>query len=96
VSPRTEQTGPGLDHRAAQAIEREDGLAGAATDVRDQLDLAGVQLPLDGALDRPEPLQYGRRGVDLPSRDRIDEKQLLLDADRERRLRAKGVTDPLV
>ena len=55
-------------------------------DVGDQLDLAGVQLALDRAVDRPEPLEHGAPTRRSARRDRVDEEQLLLDA----RARSRG------
>jgi hypothetical protein len=50
-----------------------------------------VQLALDRPIDRPDALLDGRRGVDLRAGERVDEEQLLLDADRERRAGSEAV-----
>jgi hypothetical protein len=50
-----------------------------------------VQLALDRPVDRADPLLDGRRGVDLRAGERVDEEQLLLDADRERRAGSEAV-----
>jgi hypothetical protein len=71
--------------------ELPDHVAGVRADVADELDHAGVQLALDSRHSRGEPLGDGRRAVDHAAVDRIDEEQLLLGAERERRALAKGV-----
>src|SRR6185503_17729134 len=96
VRARAEHSRAGRDDRAAEPAERPDRLAGAVADVRDQLDLARVQLALDGAVDRAEPVEDRPGGVRLPTGDGVDEEQLLLDADRERVPRPEGVADLLV
>ena len=60
-------------------------------DVGDQLNLAGVQLALDPPAGGAHALEHGRRGVDLGAGHRVDEEQLLLDAEREVFASAKGV-----
>ena len=47
--------------------------------VGDQLDLARMQLALHLTLKLGKPLEHRRRAVRLTARDRIDQKQLLLD-----------------
>ncbi len=89
-----EQPDAGREHAGAQRCERASGLAGGRADVGDQLDLRGVQLALDFAGDGPEPALHGGRGVDLATAERIDEEQLLLDADRVGALACECVLDP--
>jgi hypothetical protein len=50
-----------------------------------------VQLALDRPLDGPNALLHRGRRVDLRPGERIDEEQLLLDADGERGTGAEGV-----
>jgi hypothetical protein len=55
-----------------------------------------VELALDRAVDRAEPFLDRCRGVRLVSGDRVDEEQLLFDAERERLSGAEGVVGLLV
>jgi hypothetical protein len=81
---RPEQAGTGAEHGLAQAAEQADRLGGVAAHVGDELDLAGMQLALNGPLHRAEALLHRLRRVHLASCQRIDQEQLLLDAQRER------------
>ncbi len=83
VGARAEQPGARGDHRGAQLGECLDRLSGRAADVRDQLDLTGVQLALDGPRDRAEPRLHRRGSIRLTARHGIHEEQLLLDPNRE-------------
>jgi hypothetical protein len=47
--------------------------------IGDQLDLARMQLALNLTLKLDKPLEHRRRAVRLTPRDRVDQKQLLLD-----------------
>ena len=91
MGARAEQPGARVDDGAAQAIERVDRLRRAGADVGDELELARVELALHRAAHVTDPLLDRRRRVDLRAGDRVDEEQLLLDADREGLARPEGV-----
>ena len=80
---RAQEAGARRQHRPAQPAQGADGLAGVPAHVRDELDLAGVQLLLDATVDVAEPRHDGGRGIGLLTADGIDEEQLLLDSERE-------------
>jgi hypothetical protein len=82
---------PRRENRPAQTAERIDRLANAATDAGDQLNQASMQLALDRSVNRGKRLLYRRRRVRLTAANRINQEQLLLNADRERLSRAERV-----
>ena len=82
--PEPRRPGAGLGDRAPQGAQLGDGLGGGVAHARDQLDLARVELALDLAVHLAEPVHDGLGRVDLLPRLRVDEEQLLLDAERER------------
>ena len=96
MRPRSQQPRPRLQNRPAQTAERTDRLASAATDVGDQLNQASMQLALDRSVNRAKPLLYRRRRVRLMAAHRINQEQLLLNADRERLSRAERVAELIV
>ena len=55
-----------------------------------------MQLALDRSVNRPKPLLYRRRRVRLMAAHRINQEQLLLNADRERLSRAERVAELIV
>lgn len=79
-----------------EPAERTDRLASAATDVGDQLNQTSMQLALDRSVNRAKPLLYRRRRVRLMAAHRINQEQLLLNADRERLSRAERVAELIV
>jgi hypothetical protein len=88
---RPEQTRAGPDNRATHLRKLSDRVAHSSVNTGDQLDLTGVQLRLDRSRDLTQSLEHRGRAVDLPARNRVDQKQLLLDPDRKRLPRAKFV-----
>ena len=79
-----QQAGPACAGGAAHVGERGDRLAGGRAHLRDELDLAGVKLLLECSRAVGGVFQHRLRGIDLRPRHRIDEEELLLDAERER------------
>ncbi len=61
MGARAEYPGTGATHRSAQPAKLFHRLPGAVADVGDQLDLAGVELALDGSPDIPKPPLNGSR-----------------------------------
>jgi hypothetical protein len=86
MGARAHDPGTRCGHRAAHGCELGDSLADVVAHTAHQLHLAGVQLQLKRPGDGGGALDDSRRGVGLPARERVDEEQLLLDADRERPL----------
>ena len=84
VRTGAQHPGPRRDDRRPQSGQRLDCLRRRRADVGDQLDLAGMKFPFSPAPPSPEAGEHGIGRVDLRARVRIDEKQLLLDAERER------------
>jgi hypothetical protein len=91
MGTRREDPRPRVEHRAPHRTKRSHRVPSRVVDVRDQLDLTGVQLPHDLPLDLAEPLEHRRRAVRLTPGERVDQEQLLLDPDRERLTGAEAV-----
>jgi hypothetical protein len=84
----------GCAHARPQGAERGDALAGVARDGRGELDERRVGVGVREALRACIGLAHARQDVDARVRQRprraLDEDQLLLDADREGRLRTEA------
>jgi hypothetical protein len=93
MRPRAEQPRPRRENRPAQTAQRTDRLASAATDAGDQLNPASMQLAFNRSVNRAKPLPRRRRRVHLMAAYRINQEQLLLNADPERLSRAERVAE---
>jgi hypothetical protein len=84
-----EDARPGGEHGRAQRAEGRGDLTGGGQHVGDQLDLAGVQLSVHAAVHLSHRGHHTVGAVDQPTGQGIDEEQLLLDSDGERRAGAE-------
>jgi hypothetical protein len=91
MKARSEQMEPGVGYRAPQLGQVGQHLVGSVADPRLQLDLFGEDLRRDASSRGPlDPLQHRLARRDQPSAP-VDQQQLLLDSERERRRAAELV-----